>query len=136
MELKGKVEWMHVRPNGEVVDRWEGPNTILDKMKQEMAYALGHTTFTAVDAIDFKRQDTGWGNSQPTTIDGGGTGSENWIRWRADYTASETVTITEVKLGVAAGATLLTSEYAEYNIADVALNSGDTLIVKWTVTVS
>lgn len=140
MEVNGHVQW-EVRDSEGLID-WKGQgevegfgeNTIQTAMKNMMAYAIGTTTFTAINAIDFK-VNTAWGNQQLTSIDGGGDNTVNWIRFRADYTAGTSETVSLTQLGVASGVSLGTI-YSEYDISDVALNSGDTLIVKWTITIS
>jgi len=106
-------------------------NTIQAAFLNAVANALGGGSMAAVDAMDFY-YDGAWGHAQATSIDGGGAGTEAWIRWKATLTATGSISVTPVRLGVLNGS--WTTTYSEVAITAVALTSGDSLIVKWTIT--
>lgn len=133
LKFRGEVE-LEIYRDGRLTKRIVVPNTIQAELLNAVANAMGDGTMTAVNAIDFY-YDAAWDHEESTTIDGGGTGAEAWIRWKATLTATATITVTPVRLGVASGGVWQTT-YSEVAITAVTLSSGDSLIVKWTITAS
>ncbi len=137
MDLGGKLKFrglveLEVHRDGRLLRKIEVPNTIAAALLNAVADAMGGGAMTAVSGIDFY-YGAAWGHAEATSIDGGGTGAEAWTRWKATLVAAATISVTPVRLGVKSGSAL-TTVYSEVAITTVTLSSGDSLIVKWTIT--
>lgn len=131
--VQGLIELEIQRHDGRI-EKMAFSNTIQAELLNAVANAMSDGTMTAVNSMDFYYSGS-WDHEQATTIDGGGSGAEAWTRWKAELTATETITVTPVRLGVESGGTWQTT-YSEVAITAVTLSSGDSLIVKWTITAS
>lgn len=129
--LQGIVELEIRRQNGEV-EKMVFSNTIDANLLNAVANAMGDGSMTPVNAMDFY-YDGAWDHEQATSIDGGGAGTQAWIRWKATLTATGTISVTPVRLGTQSGGTWGVT-YSQVAITAVALTSGDSLIIKWTIT--
>jgi hypothetical protein len=110
--------------------------TIADIFDYTLAYPFapgqGSTLSPMIWYTDFK--DGSWGNEVICTLYSGGTGAEDNATVSATYTATSSVTVTDVRLRYA-GTTYMTVDLSGFS-DDVALDSGETFTARWKVTVA
>lgn len=131
LNLTGQV-LLVLQRNGETIWEWESCNTLQTALKKQLCYAMANGTFQTVDGFDI-RIDGAWGNAIDATVEEGGDDSVNYVIWSNVYIASGVEVVSMLRLGVKSGS-LLSKIYSEYDISDVAMNSGDYLHIRWTIT--
>ena len=114
----------------------EGGMTIYDIFDKALPYPFAPGQGTALSPMlwytDFK--DGSWGNEVICTLASGGTGSEDNATVAATYTATASVTITDVRLQYG-GQTYKFVDLSA-NDGDVSRTSGQTFTAQWKLTVA
>jgi len=156
--ITGQVETVHrVKKTGEIVkDKYPIQlvglgagffNTINNNLKYALAKWIGGSNSgeyigangLMTQASSNTKDGMGETNGYPytTTKDSGGTGSQNWIKFKGVRTAAGAESHANMVLGLAwdTGADDVTTEYASQTISKT-LASGDVFTVYWTITIN